>query len=141
MPPEDDNRDVFYAYSTNKGLNFIVTTIFSKHVDKKHSLVNQGDRNCSAWNGNPRHTLILEDLTESKEKVRSEMFYNYVIDNNGDDDISKGIRRIDPALKFYSGIPLVININKGIKKGRVNGKLCRGIFIKLKKNKQLNWKN
>ena len=39
-----------------------------------------------------------------------------MIDNYGDADVSKGTRRIDPALTFYLGIPLMINTNKDIKK-------------------------
>ena len=41
-----------------------------------------------------------------------------MIDNYGDSDVSNGTRRIDLALKFYSDIPLIINTNKDIKKGR-----------------------
>ena len=44
--------------------------------------------------------------------MKSEAFYNYVIDNCGDDDVSDLKRQVDPALKFYSGISLMINTNK-----------------------------
>ena len=37
----------------------------------------------------------------------------------------------DPALKFDSGIPLMINNNDDIKQGRGNGTRCIGLFIKL----------
>ena len=52
------------------------------------------------------------------------------------------ICRIDPALKFYSGIPLMINHNRDlVKTGRVNGTLCRGHSLKMKHNCNLRWKN
>ena len=114
---------------------------FSQYVNKTHTLVKQGDRDYSVCNGIPRHKIILESLIESKEGVRSEVFHKQVIDNYGDADVSNGTRRIDPALKFYSGIPFMMNTNKEIKKGKANGTLRRGISIKLKTNKQLNWKN
>ena len=46
-------------------------------------------------------------------------------------------RHIDPALKFYSVSPLMIAINKGIKKGRGNGTLCREMSVKLDKDSDL----
>ena len=42
----------------------------------------------------------------------------------------------DPALKFYPGVPLMINSNKDLKEGRRgNGTLCRGLKVVLKKDK------
>ena len=56
-----------------------------------------------------------------------------MFDNYGDADVKQGTRHIDPVLKLYSGIPLMITTNKDHKKGRGNGTLCRVISIKLKK--------
>ena len=50
-----------------------------------------------------------------------------MINNYGDADVSNGTRRIDPALKKYSGIPLIINIKKEIKKEKANSTSCRVI--------------
>ena len=61
----------------------------SRHVDKTNPLVKQGDEDCSTCDGIPRHTLILESLIESEKRVRSEAFHNNVIDNYGDNDVSK----------------------------------------------------
>ena len=55
------------------------------------------------------------------------------IDKFGYADASNGNRQVDPAVKMYVGIPLVINTNNGIKTGTSNGTLCRSISIKLKK--------
>ena len=54
-----------------------------------------------------------------------------MIDNYGNANVSNGIRRINTDLKIYSGITLMINTNKYIKKGRENSTLCRGVSIKL----------
>ena len=44
---------------------------------------------------------------------------------------------INRHIGFYPGSPLMITINKGIRKGRGNGILCRGISVKLKKNSDI----
>ena len=62
-------------------------------------------------------------------------FSNFLVKNHGDADVksSDGNRRIDPALKFYSGIPLMINHNRDlVKTGRAKGTLCRGHSLKMK---------
>ena len=51
-----------------------------------------------------------------------------------------GTRHVDPALQFYSDIPLIITTNNYIDKETGNGTLCRGISFKLKKNSDLKWK-
>ena len=77
-----------------------------------------GDNDQSAYDGIPRHTIILESFIKSKEETRSEVFHNYMINNYGDADVKQGTSRyIDPALKFYSGIKPMITTNKDIKKG------------------------
>ena len=69
-----------------------------------------GDNDHSVCDGIPRHTIIVESLIETKERARSEIFHNYVIDNCGDIDVNKGMvnKHVDPALKFHSGIPLIL---------------------------------
>ena len=65
-----------------------------------------------------------------------------MFDNCGDADVVTGHnKKVDPALKFYNGIFLMINTNKDLSKGRVNGTLCKGLGIKLKKNVQVKCKN
>ena len=48
-----------------------------------------GDNNHSACDGIPRHTLIKKSLIETKERARSEIFHNYVINVFGDTDVKK----------------------------------------------------
>ena len=71
------------------------------------------------------------------------MFLKTVIDNCGDSDVvTCHNKKVDPALKFYSQIPRMINSNIDIDEGRANGTLCRGIGVKLKGNAQVrknNW--
>ena len=43
-------------------------------------------------------------------------------------------KKVDPALQFYSGIPLMIDNNEHIKEGRGNGTRCIGISVHLKKD-------
>ena len=138
MPPNNDDVDVTYACAYNKERNAIATTIFSRHVDKSHPIVKPGDDDQSACDGIPRHTIIIESLIETKVGVRSEAFHNYIIDNYGDADVKVGTsKHVDPALKFYSGIPLMITTNDDLEKDRGNGTLCRGISVKLKTNDDL----
>ena len=50
--------------------------------------------------------------------------------NYGDADVKVGTRNhVDPALKFYSGIPLMITTDDDLEKGRGNRTLCRGISV------------
>ena len=96
-------------------------------MNATHPIVKPGDNDQSVCDGIPRHTIIIESLIETKEGVRSEIFHNYVIDNYEDADVTEGsgTRHIDPALKFYSGTPLIITTKNDIDKGRENGTLCR----------------
>ena len=71
----------------------------------------------------------------------TDTFYCWVYDFCGDADVvTGGNKKIDPALKFYKGIFLMINTNKDLKKKRGNGTLCRGLGIKLKTGAQVKMK-
>ena len=48
MPPNNDDVDVTYACAYIKERNAIATTIFSRHVDKSHPIVNPSDDDESA---------------------------------------------------------------------------------------------
>ena len=51
------------------------------------------------------------------------------------------IKKIDPALQFYSGIPPMIIDNTHIKEGRGNGTRCIGISVHLKKDCNVGYSN
>ena len=113
----------------------LLQQLFSRHVNETHPVVKPSNNDQSACDGIPNHTIILQSVISSKERVKTEAFHNYVIDKYGDADVNEGTGNIHiyPALKFYSGIPLMITTNESINKGRGNGTLCRGISVKLKK--------
>ena len=62
-----------------------------------------------------------------KDKERySALFESKVYNNCGDADIQTCCnKKIDPAFKFYSGIPLMITDNLHLKEGRGNGTKCQ----------------
>ena len=66
-----------------------------------------------------------------------------IYDNCGDDHVrNNGSRKVDPSLKFYHDIPLMITSNDNIKDKLANGTPCRGQYIVLKDNvtfKVENW--
>ena len=62
---------------------------------------------------------------------------NKIYDDCGDADVKNGEgKKMDPALKFYHGVPLMINTNKQIKERLANGTCCYGMYIVLRKNCQ-----
>ena len=117
---------------------------FSRRVNETHPVVKPCDDEHSACGGIPKHTIVIESLIETKERGRNEIFHNYVINNFGDTYVKEGMvnKYIDPALKFYWDIPLMITIYNDIKKGKVNGTLRRVISVKLKTTSDITgwWK-
>ena len=60
--------------------------------------------------------------------------YNHILDQCGDSDITNGSGAfVDPALKFFFNIPLMMNTNDRIEEELANGTPCRGLYIQLKK--------
>ena len=59
--------------------------------------------------------------------------YNRILDECGDCDIRNPADKfVDPALKFFHGIPLMMNTNDRIEERLANGTPCNGMYIKLK---------
>ena len=138
-------RDVFYACATNMERNIISAKFFADHVQRTHPDVTQGSRDNNDCTDVPMNAVILESTIfhSDTNKEVGVKFAKFIYDNYGDADIkaSDGNRRIDPALKFYSGIPLMINTNKYLTDtGRANGSLCKGISLILKDKKRIKWK-
>ena len=130
--PSDGN--ICYACPINKDHNAISTQVFSDLIEKTHP---SADKNPTSV---PNHSIVIE-CSIRKKKIRvSENFHNTVFAHCGDNDVRTGNKKIDPALKFYSGIPLMINTNDELDKGRANGTLCRGIGVKLKSDSQTRMK-
>ena len=60
--------------------------------------------------------------------------YNILLDECGDSDIKNSKQSfVDPALKFFPNIPLMMNTNERINEKLANGTLCRGLYVKIKK--------
>lgn len=81
----------------------------------------------------PNHAVIIESRIKKKTTHCSVEFHETIYERCGDADIKTARnKKIDPALRFYPGVPLMITSNVHIKKRRGNGTLCRGLKLKLK---------
>lgn len=68
--------------------------------------------------------------------------YSYILDQCGDSDITNGSGIfVDPALKFFFDIPLMMNTNERIEEEFTNRTPCRGLYIKLKKGSEFMKEN
>ena len=85
----------------------------------------------------PLHTCIIKANIRYGSKTIGSMnksMYNHILDQCGDSDITNGSGAfVDPALKFFHNIPLMMNTNDRIEEELANGTTCRGLYIKLKK--------
>ena len=81
----------------------------------------------------PSFIIVIESsMKKGKNKV-SQQFLNTIINNCGDADVvTSHNKRIDPALKFYNNIPLMINTNDNIGNFRKNGTIYIGCAVKPK---------
>ena len=56
--------------------------------------------------------------------------YNHISDQCTDSDITNGSGTfVDPALKFFHNVPLMMNTNARIEEELANGTPCRGLYI------------
>ena len=94
---------------------------------------------------NPPENIIIIEASMRKKKTKcSQLFHDTIIQNCGDSHIKTSYnKKIDPALNFYPGVPLMINSNENLDKipPRGNGTLCIGKTIKLKRGRSLQWEN
>ena len=68
--------------------------------------------------------------------------YHRLLDECGDSDITSGNKSfVDPALKFFFNIPLMMNTNERIDEQLANGTPCRGLYIRLKEGEQFTKEN
>ena len=74
--------------------------------------------------------IIKASMRSNKDgkKLNSSM-YNRLIDKCGDSDIKNSKQSfVDPALKFFPHIPLMMNTNERINEKLANFTLCRGLL-------------
>ena len=120
--PHDGN--ICYAVPFNRDRNAISTQVFADLVEKTHP------SSFSDTSSVPNHCIIIESSIRKGNTLTSENFHNWVFNHCGDADVTTAKnKKIDPALKFYNGIFLMINTNKDLKNGRGNGTLCRGVGL------------
>ena len=103
-----------------------------KHLEKTHEKTDDTSVFC------PDHTVIIKGTMRYKSKKGPKLrnsTQNKIYDECGDADIKNAEgKKVDPALKFYYGVPLMINSNKRIKERLANGTCCYGMYVVLRKN-------
>ena len=128
-----------YACSTNQERNAISTSSFLKHLQATHTLSDDPSTDC------PNHTIIIKGTlryARRKQGMINRNIKNMIYDTCGDADVenSEG-KRAEPVLKFYHGVPLMMNSNDRIEEDLANGTPCIGLYIKLKNGVHLEKEN
>ena len=104
--------------------------VFLRHLEATHTKGNDYSVDC------PNHTCIIKSTMRYKKGHSQNInmtMYNRIIDECGDCDIKNGRGKfVDPALKFFHNIPLMMNTNDRIDEELANGTPCVGLYIKLK---------
>ena len=115
----------------NDERNAYNNVVFLQHLKETHPRVNNIDA------PSPMHTFIIEADMKYRSKTIATMIksmYNHILDHCGDSDITNASSAfVDPALKFFHNIPLMMNNNERIDENLANGTPCRGLYVKLKK--------
>ena len=127
--------DPCYACAKNSERNSISADVFSQHVQNSH----QNSLKI------PTHTIIIESsISASKQmgKKHSSNHHATVYNTCGDCDVTSsfGNKHIDPVLKLYTGIPIMLNSNEHIEHDRGNGTLARFKKVVLKEDRMLKTK-
>ena len=134
-----ENEDIFLPQLTdircacymNDERNAYNNVVFMEHLKATHPKEDQLDI------PPPMHTCIIKANmrhgSKSLGNINTSM-YNHILDQCGDSDITNGSGAfVDPALKFFFNIPLMMNTNERIDEELANGTPCRGLYIHLKK--------
>ena len=121
--PNRDTKDLYYACSTKVERNSITTSIFNNYISVTHPVDTSGVDLIDV----SKNVIIIESVIYDKAKERcSALFESKVYNNCGDADIQTCCnKKIDPAFKFYSDIPLMITDHLHLKEGRGNGTKCQ----------------
>ena len=116
LPEMSERR---YACSTNEEINALSAAIFLKHLENTHTKSTNPSINC------PNHTVIIKGTMRYKGKggkPLSSYVQHRIYDECGDADVrNTDNRKFDPALKFYWGVPLMMNSNDCMKDNLANG--------------------
>jgi hypothetical protein len=129
-----NGEEVCYACAYNKERNSVSQGIFQAYI-KSNPVIDSYEDPCD-------EVVVIEAVLRNGRRKCSKAFHETVFQQCGDTQVKAGkSKKVDPALKWYTGVPLMITSNEHIKKKRGNGTLCRGIRIKLKEGTQPQWKN
>ena len=117
----------------NAERNAYTNVVFLEHLKQTHQKTDDTSVEC------PAHTCIIKASMRYKEngKKLNNVMYNRLLDECGDSDIINSKRSfVDPALKFFHNISLMMNTNERINEKLANGTSCRGLYVKLKRGCQ-----
>ena len=125
-----------YACAFNKERNAIQAGILKKLIEKNPQAESSND-------DVPNSVVVIEATFRSGTKCHSQAFHDDICQRCGDTQIRTSRNSLyDPSLKFYPGVPLMINSNRDLKKKRRgNGTLCRGLKLVLKEGRTTRIKN
>ena len=117
LPPLAQIRCACYMNDERNAYNNVV---FLKHLQATHQRTDNKSIEC------PQHTCIIKATMTYQGKPLNKSMYNRILDECGDSDIRNGSDTfVDPALKFFHNIPLMMNTNERIDEKLVNGTPCR----------------
>ena len=135
FPPITKLRCACYMNDERNAYN---NMIFLQHLKATHSKESEGIVI------SPNHTCIIKcnmKYSNNQSGAFNRSMYNRLLDECRDSDIVNGNGAfVDPALKFFHNIPLMMNTNARIGKELANGTPCRGLYIKLKRGVSLSRK-
>ena len=127
LPPITQLRCACY---TNDERNAYSNVVFIQHLKATHEKTSDHTVVC------PDHTCIIKATMKYKNKQAGAFnrnMYNRLLDECGDADIISSKKTfVDPVLKFFHNIPLMMNTNERIGEKLANGTPCRGLYLKLK---------
>ena len=126
--------DPWYTCAKNTERNYIASDVFQRCVKRTHT---------SPWKP-PTHTIIIESTISKQFNMKNrqgKLFDSSIYNNCGDADVASPYNNnhVDPVLKVYKTIPMILNSNKNIEKnGGGNKTPVKFKRIFLKKDATLN---
>ena len=137
LPPVTKIRCACYMNDERNAYNNV---IFMEHLKATHPKADALDT------PSPMYTCIIKANMKHGSKTTDKMnksMYNHLLDRCCGSEITNGYRAfVDPAIKFFHNVPLMMNTNARIEEELANGTPCRGLYIKSKRGckfVQENW--
>ena len=103
----------------NDERNAYNNVVFLKHLQATHKKTEDKSIDC------PNHTCIIKCVISYNKKRLNKSMYNRILDECGDSDITNGNGTfVDPALKFFYNIPLMMKLNERLDEKLANSTPC-----------------